>query len=125
MLQRQFRRLGEQVFKHDIESGRYPADQRVDQSPQQGGLAAPEEFVEYQHSAARPQNAGDFGKAARRLRYYRQNQMQHGAIEAGIGEGQALGIALHRLEVDLANARQSSLQHGAVQVEADIMMLRR
>jgi len=125
MLKHQFGCFGEQVFEHDIEPGRYSADQRVGQSPQQGGLAAPEKFVEYQHASCRPQNAGDFGKATDRLRHYRQNQMQHGVIEAGIGEGQALGIALHRREVDLANTRQGTLQHGAVQVKADIMMLRR
>lgn len=123
MLQRQFGRLGEQIFKHDIEPGRYPADQRVDQSPQEGRLAVPEELVEYQHCSTRPQNAGDFSKTAGRLRDHGQDQMQHGAIEAGIGEGQALGIALHRLEVEMANAGQSALQHGAVEVEADVMML--
>ena len=123
VLQRQFGHLGEEVFKNDIEPGCYPADQRVDQSPQQGGLAAPEKFVEYQHCSARPQNAGDFSKTVGRLRDHGQNQMQHGVIEAGIGEGQALGVALYWRKVEFANARQGALQHGTVEVEADVMML--
>lgn len=105
MLQRQCRRGIEQILKNHIESGRYPADQRVGQSPQQRGLAAPEKLVEDQHLAARPQNAGDFGKAMGRFRHHGQNQVQYGAIEACIGEGQALGIALHRREIGIPNAR--------------------
>jgi len=125
MLQRQFGRCVEQVFKNHIEPGCYPTQQRVGQSPQQGRLAVPEKLVEYQHLAARPHNPGDFSKAMGWFRHHGQNQMQHSTIKAGISKGQALGVALHWSEINLANAGQGAAQHGAVEVEADVMMLRR
>jgi hypothetical protein len=51
--------------------------------------------------------------------------MQYCAIEAAIGKGQALSIALYRLEINCANPGQGPAEHGAVEVEADIVMLGR
>ena len=84
-----------------------------------------EKFVEDQYGAARPQNTGDLGKAMRWLRHYGQNQMQYGAIKAGISEGQVLGVALNCVEIDWPNPRQGAAQHRTVEVEANVMVLRR
>jgi hypothetical protein len=57
------------------------------------------------------------------LRHYSQNQMQHRAIETAIGKGQALRVALYRYKIGRANPRQGPAEHGAVKVEADIVVL--
>ena len=49
--------------------------------------------------------------------------MQYRHVEAGIGKWQALCVALHWREVHLFSARQSPVQHGAIQIEADIPMV--
>ncbi len=125
MLHPQTGRRGQQIFEDNVEPGGDPAQQRVGQAPQQCCLAVAQELVEHQYLTARPQNPCDLGEAIGWLRHDGENQMQYGQVEAGIGEGQALGIALHRREVDLAGARQGTAQHGAVEVEADVTMLRR
>lgn len=123
MLQRQLRRCGQDFLENHVESGCHPAHQRIEQAPKKRWLAAPQELVEDQHLAARADDAGDFGETMGGFRDHREDQVQHGAIEARIGEGQALGVALHRLEVDMRSAGQGAAQHGLVEIEADVMVL--
>ena len=94
------------------------------QSAQQRRLTAAQEFVEYQHAAARFDDAGDFGETVRRLRDDGENQVQHGAVEAARSKRQALRVALHRNEIDRTDTRQGPAQHGVGQVEPDIVMTR-
>jgi hypothetical protein len=51
--------------------------------------------------------------------------MQYCAVEAAIGKGQALGIALNRQKVGRAHPRQGSAKHGAIEIKADIVVLLR
>ena len=84
-----------------------------------------QKFIEYQYLTARPQNSRNLGEAVSRLRYDGENQVQHRQVEAGIGERQALRIALDRREVDLSGAWQGAAQHRPVEIETDVMVLRR
>jgi hypothetical protein len=124
MLERQFRRLAQQILEHDIEPRGDAAHQRVGQSAHQRRLAAAQEFVEHQHAAARFDDAGDFGETVGRLRDDGENQVQHGAVEAARSKRQALRVALHRNEIDRTDTRQGPAQHGVGQVEPDIVMTR-
>lgn len=123
MLQRQFGRCRQQILENHVETCRHPAHQRIDQAPQERRLATPEKLVEDQHLAAGADDASDFRKTKGGFRDHGEDQVQHGAIEAGSGEGQVLGVALHRLEVDMRGAGQGTAQHGLVEVEADVMVL--
>lgn len=125
MLHLQGRHRGKQVFEDDIEPGGDPAQQRIGQASQQCRLAVAQELVEHDYLTAWPQSPCNLGETMGRLRYDGENQVQHRHVEAGIGKRQALGIALDRREVDLFGARQGAAQHRPIEVEADVMVLRR
>lgn len=51
--------------------------------------------------------------------------MQHRGVETVIGKRLALDIALYRPEIDGTDPRQGAMQHGAIEVEADVAVLGR
>ncbi len=125
MFDAQGRRRDQQFFENDIEPGGDPADQRVEQTPQRRALAVAQELVENQHLAAGADNPGDFGETVRRFGNDGEDQVQDSAVEAGVGERQALGIALDWQEIDRRCAGQGAPQHGPIEVKSDVMMLGR
>ncbi len=112
------------MFEDNIEPGGDPAQQGVGEAPQRRGLAVSQKLVEYQHLTAGSQNPGDFGETTGRFGHDSEDQMQYRHVETGIGERQALRIALHRRERDMPGARQGATEHRAIEVETDISVLR-
>ena len=112
-------------FENNIEPGGDPAQQRVGHTSQQCRLAVTQEFVEYQHLTARSQNPCNFGEAIGGFRHDGENQVQYRHVETGIGKRQALRVALNWREVHIRCAGQGTAQHGAIEVKADVMVLRR
>jgi ribulose-phosphate 3-epimerase len=125
MQQAQLRGVGEGVFKHHVKPRCQPAQERIGEPAHGRKLAGAEKLVEYQHLAAGFEHTRDFAQAGRWIGHDGKNQVQHHRIKAGVGKGQALGVALHRLEVGMALARQGPAQHGVGQIEANVVMLRR
>lgn len=115
---------GEDILEYHVEARRHATHQRVRQAPQNGRLTVSQELVENDDLTSRADDAGDFAEAAFRLRYHGQNQVQDGAVEAGIGEGQAMHIAPYRQEVEVLGARQGATQHRLTEVYSDIAVLR-
>lgn len=113
------------VFENYIQPGGQATQQRVGQAAKRGKLAWAQELVKNQDAAARLEQAGDLTQASGRIGYHGKDKVQNDRVEAGIGERHSLGVTLHGHEIGLRYPWQCSAQHCPVEVEADVVMLRR